>query len=395
VKTPKPSDWHLLARALGIAVIGLLGIAAAVHLQTWVGRLNHRLRPFPVPRHLNLAVAPPRLLAEPLTPELRRKGWNECNPHDPLGMGPYEPFRNLTVGQIAIPQRGGHTPDFGYDVLVHFHGQSPVRKTLVQVARGITFVGIDKGLGSGSYSDPFSNPDLFPSLRRAIEAALRRHSGNPRAHIRHLALSAWSAGYGAVNEILKRNADQIDAVVLLDALHAAWNPQRSRRDRNLSAVVAGPVRPTFDYARRALAGEKIFVFSHSRIDPVDYPSSSLTADLLLSELALQRTPTPSDGSPYAQVNGVDVKGFHLWALPGTDEYAHCAHIPLIARAVRDILEETWQTPPMDRNVPRTPAPRLGTKAADAGVVELEVVEGDTPPAAEPADPDPAPDPATP
>jgi hypothetical protein len=379
LQTPRPSDWPLLARALGIAVLGLLCVAAAVELKNWVGRLSHPLRFFPAPRHVELRPRLPRLQPEPLTPELRRKGFSECNPHDPVGLGPYRPMQNLCVGQIAIPQRGGHTADFGYDVVVHFHGQSPVRKTLAQVARGVVFVGVDKGLGSGSYSTPFQNPDLFPKLQQCIEGALRRTSGDPHAHVRHLALSAWSAGYGAVNEILKRYADRIDAVVLLDGLHAAWNPRHPRHDKSLHAVTAGPIQPTFDFARRALAGEKIFIFTHSRVDPIDYPSTTQTADLLLSELGLVRQPTPDDGSPFAQVAGVDQKGFHLWSVRGSDEMAHCAHIALVARAVRDVLEEAWQTPPMDRTVPRTPAPKLGGRAPDAGIVELEVVGDEAPP----------------
>jgi hypothetical protein len=380
---PEPSrvsDWPLLARALGIAALGLAGIGLTVQIKGWVGRLDQQLGGFPELPHLELRRRSVRLEAQPLTPELRRKGYSECNPHDPIGLGPYRPFANLCVGQIAIPQRGGHTPDFGYDVVVHFHGQLPIRKTLVQVAGGVTFVGIDKGLGSGSYSGPFHDPDLFPRLRGCIEGALRRASGSPRAHIRHLALTAWSAGYGAVNEILKRHSDQVDAVVLLDGLHAAWNPKHPRHDRSLSAVIAGPIQPTVDFARRASAGEKIFIFTHSRVDPIDYPSTAQTADLLLAELGLERPPS-EDGDaagPFAQLTGVDVRGFHLWPLRGTDELAHCAHISLIARAVRDVLEPEWQTPPMDRSVPPTPAPKLGARSLKPGTIELEIAEDEAP-----------------
>src|SRR5690606_23846595 len=132
------------------------------------------------------------------SPELRQRGYHECYPHDPLGLGPYAPYRNLSMGRILIPERGGHTEDMGFDVLVHFHGHEPLRKTLVQVARGVVYVGIDRGLGSGPYADAFAAPGSFERLRASITRALQKHSGDPRAHIRHLALSAWSAGYGAV-----------------------------------------------------------------------------------------------------------------------------------------------------------------------------------------------------
>ena len=300
-----------------------------------------------------------RLQAAPLTPALRNRGFHECYPHDPLGLGPYATFRNLRLGRIAIPQKGGHTPDLGYDVVIHLHGQSAVRKTLVQVARGVAFVGIDLGLGSGAYSKAFKDPQFFPKLRRSVEAALKRHTGDSRAHIRHLGLSAWSAGYGAVNQILKRHADTVDAVVLLDGLHAAWSWTRRQYDQSTNALSARTVIPTFKFARRALAGDKIFVFTHSEIDPIAYPSTARTADLLLAHLGESRRPVVGGSEPYAQFGAVDVRGLHLWSYRGRTKLAHCAHIPVIARAVRGILEEEWNTPAMDRSVPPTPAPKLG------------------------------------
>src|ERR1700690_1683446 len=54
----------------------------------------------------------PVLTAQALTPELRHRGYNECNPYDFVGLGPYAPYRKLRVGRIAIPQKGGHTKDF-------------------------------------------------------------------------------------------------------------------------------------------------------------------------------------------------------------------------------------------------------------------------------------------
>ncbi len=290
-----------------------------------------------------------RLEPVPLTPELRKKGYNECNPPDPLGMGPYMPFARCGLGHITLPQRGGHTLDYGYDVIVHFHGAAPVRKTLVQVARGVAFVGVDLGIGSGKYSDAFTLRESFPEFRRAIEAALKRQSGQNQAHIRHLALSAWSAGYGAINEILKHGDQNIDAVILLDALHAGWDPAHSR-DGTVESVSAAFIAPTIEFARRALRGEKIFVFTHSYVDPVSYPSTSLTAKLLLNELGLAQQAVAIPAGLLTQEGAVDQASLHVWSYHGHDELAHCAHISLMARVLRDIVEEAWDTPDMDRNV---------------------------------------------
>jgi hypothetical protein len=250
-----------------------------------------------------------------------------------------------------------------------------MRMTLVQVAKGVAFVGVDLGNGSGPYSDSFASAQAWPNMRDAIEDSLRAHSGDARAHIRHLGLMAWSAGYGAVNEILKHYTDEVDAVVLLDGLHAAWDvrqapallPEAMAFNFNLNAanrsasnkVVAGPIAPTVEFARLAAAGEKIFVFTHSNVDPMLYPSTGDTARFLINELGLTENPIPADADPFGLKAAVDVLGFHLWSYRGNDKPAHCTHLNHVDRAVRDILEPAWDTPAMDRNVPPTPAPQLG------------------------------------
>lgn len=310
-----------------------------------------------------LGKAAPRL-ARQLTDELRHRGYNECNPYDFVGLGPYAPYRRLNVGRIAIPQSGGHTSDYGYDVVVHFHGQTAMRTTLAQVARGVAFVGIDLGNGSGAYSDGFMARESWPNLRESIETALRAHSGKAEAHLRRVALMAWSAGYGAVNEILKYNAAEIDAVVLLDGLHAAWD---RRFDGTLAKnrVIAGPIAPTVEFARQALAGDKIFIFTHSEIDPILYPSTAHTAQFLIDEMGLTIAKAPPTDDPFGLRGAVDVMGLHVWSYAGNDKPAHCTHLSHVDHAVRDILEPAWGTPEMDRTVPPTPAPRLGSALATA------------------------------
>ncbi|MFC1642966.1 hypothetical protein ACFL5O_09840 [Myxococcota bacterium] len=294
----------------------------------------------------------PRLELAPLTPKLRKRGYHECYMPDPLKWGPYARPRNLSMGRIAIPQRGGHTADMGFDVLVHFHGADPLRKFLVQVARGVVLVGIDRGVGSGHYMKAFETPTVFPTLLRSIEKALRRHTGDARAHIRHLGLSAWSAGYGAVNEILERRGHRVEAVVLLDSLHAGWSHGKPSgpRQRTVKHVSGAYVAATLDFARRARDGEKTFILTHSDVDPIDYPSVRLTADYLLAGLGLQRQPVQRDLGLLTQKSTVDVGGLHVWAFGGRNERTHCAHLSLISDVLQDVLEKQWDTPAMDRSM---------------------------------------------
>lgn len=308
------------------------------------------------------APARPRLYAQPITEELRHHGYHACYPPDPMGLGPYAPYyRAPGPAHVAIPQEGGHTDDMGFDVIVHFHGADPIRKTLVQVATGVVFVGIDKGMGSGPYSDAYSQKGAWPRLLRGVEAALKKHSGDPRAHIRHLALTSWSAGYGAVNEILRVHGDEgIDAVVLLDSLHCGYDPAARSRDGSLKDLSSLYVQPIFDYAARAAKGEKVFVLSHSNIVPAEgYPSVKRSADLLLSRVGVERKPRERNAGLLEQLTTADQAGFHVWGYAGRYEHAHCGHVAVIADVVRDVLEPAWNTPLMNRNVPWTPAPKLG------------------------------------
>jgi hypothetical protein len=347
-------------RLFGVAAL-LCGVLGGVN------ELSAALEPVPaiarprvvapeLPRTLEVPKreAPP-LQAMPITSALRKRGYHECYPPDPLGLGPYAPLRNLSMGRIAIPRRGGHTPDKGFDVLLHFHGMDPLRKTLVQVARGVVLAGIDRGIGSGRYADSFKDREVFPTLRRSIEHALRRHTGDQRAHIRHLALTAWSAGYGAINEILRRGDEGIDAVVLLDALHAGWS-LTGHRDGTLRSVSGDYVAPIFRFAERARRGEKIFVLTHSNVNPVSYPSVRLTSDLLLAQLELERQPLRRDAGLLEQRTTVDAQGLHVWSYAGNNELTHCAHISLIADVLRDVLENQWDTPRMDRSQVSTARP---------------------------------------
>ncbi|HEY6560592.1 MAG TPA: hypothetical protein VI072_25085 [Polyangiaceae bacterium] len=371
-----PREAPIYRRALSLAAAGLTGIAVLVGWSFEPGAPTSALR-----RLSRLQLAPGLLAAQPtrlslhqLSAAERARGYHECNPADPMGIGPYKPYRNLCMGRMLVPQRGGHTPDGGYDVVVHFHGYEATRKTLVQVARGVVYVGIDKGLNSGPYERAFASPEAFPTLLRSIDKNLKAETGNPSAFVRHVALTAWSAGYGAVNQILKKHADAVDAVVLLDGLHGSWDVVRSRDPHE--PLTSTSIAPTVEFARRAVRGEKIFIFSHSAIDPVEYPSTSETADNLLLELGVKREPVNPGTQVFAQDSKAEAGGFYVWSYKGRNELAHCAHIPLMAKALH-IIESAWRTPAMDRNVPMNPPPKRWPQptADDAkAVAEAESAE---------------------
>ena len=148
-------------------------------------------------------------------------------------------------------------------------------------------------------------------------------------------------------------------MVLLDSLHAGWNRTAPRR-RGPRALGDHHIAPVIEFARLASQGRKIFVLTHSNVDPVTYPSTGRTADFLLERLGLERKTVLRDAGLLAQIGAVDVQGLHVWSYRGNDERTHCAHLSLIAQAVRDVLEPAWDTPVMEREslgVPRPAEPR--------------------------------------
>ncbi|HEU4408559.1 MAG TPA: hypothetical protein VFS43_25070 [Polyangiaceae bacterium] len=362
---PWGSGWHWAFAA----VASIVGTSAALLAPSASARFVPNLPRLGLADRLGLpaanaapaapaAPALPRLIG-PVSPELRAKGYNDCFLPDP-GPGAYLPYRPGPVGgRLFLPKEGGHTDDFGYDVLVHFHGAEPVRKTLVQVSEGLVYLGIDLGIASGPYEKAYENPQTFAYLRAGVEKTLRAHAGDERAHIRHLGLSAWSAGYGAVNAVLRHHAASVDAVVLLDGLHADFSPENKPRT-SLDSLTATHLAPTFAFAQAALRGEKIFFFSHSHIDPVDYASTARTGELLLAMLGLEKTPVPDAAAahPFGLRAFVDEKGFHLRDYGGHNEHAHCAHTRFVEEPLVDLLAPAWQTPRAARadEPPAEPAP---------------------------------------
>ncbi len=366
MRATRSSTRAVLLTSLSVGIFGLgIGLAQASvstdapEPPTMVERLKGFLGKH-VPRLLSAHMAPPAPTVEApepwtrlghaqgLTSEDRAHGFNECMMPDPGFINGYSHYLPIPKGQIIVPLSGGHTEDMGYDVVLHFHGHDPARKVIVQAARGVAFASMDLGIGSGWYEKAFVGHDLFREERAAIVEQLQKISGDPRAHIRHLALSAWSAGYGAILSILRYEGDKdIDAVILLDGMHAELLPDQT--GEGVREVNLAYIEPFVKFAARAARGEKFFYFSHSEI-ATTYASTTETARALLDQLHLDyvqvdEVQTPEDR--FALWGLVDVKGFHLRARRGNDERAHCQHLQYLDEAVGDLLEREWKTPEHD------------------------------------------------
>jgi hypothetical protein len=290
----------------------------------------------PAPAEAATDPAAPAPRARP--PKKRRGGIAPCMTPDP-GFGIYDRWSNVSVGQMIAPQEGGITKKGSFDVVIHFHGHEPIRKEFVKTADGIVLVGIDLGIGSGAYSSFFASPDRFTNLLSSIESQMSKRTGK-EAKIRKIALSAWSAGYGAIEQILKQpSGKRIDAVVLLDSLHTGYDDDRTKALNTLL------IEPFVQFAKRAAAGERFMFMSHSSIIPPGYASTTEVAHHVVKQLKGKPKKTSrQDVLGLDMIDRFDKSNFHMRGYTGDDKPDHCAHIGLMANIIKVHLEPRWNGP---------------------------------------------------
>src|SRR5260370_15657910 len=211
-------------QALRTFVVGLIAVAT-----TGMANSGDRIpTPAPLPaREEAAAIEPespsddaaplPRQDREPcaLTPRRRARGYNACFVPE-NGFGSYTQGERVGRGWMILPRDAIRTRDGGYDVVVHFHGHEAGRHAFVEVAERTVLVGVDLGSTSVPYDRVFARPEAFPRLLEQVTLGLAQKSGDARAHIRHLALSSWSAGSGAVRRFVSQFGTRIEAVIWLD-----------------------------------------------------------------------------------------------------------------------------------------------------------------------------------
>lgn len=286
---------------------------------------------------------PAAFVARPPPPEtqisksVKDRGINPCNTPDP-GFGIYDGWtRGITMGQVLLPKKGGVTKNGAFDVMFHFHGHEPARKEWVQVMDGAVLVGIDLGLGSGPYEAAFAAPGAFSALVESVERAVAKKVGRP-AHARKIGLSAWSAGYGAIQNILGRDGDRkrVDSVILLDGLHCGYSGSSLNR-LQIQAFV--------EFAKAAAAGQKFMFVSHSSIIPPGYASTTETANFLIHELGGRPRATKGRGPMGLDLIARFTKGaFHVRGYSGNDKLDHCAHLGLFRDVLKVHVKPRWNSP---------------------------------------------------
>jgi hypothetical protein len=188
----------------------------------------------------------------------------------------------LELGTLFVPAKlKGRAPLF-----VHFHGGSWLPEVAAARAGDTAVISIQIGSGSSVYAKPFSDPQLFGRLVTEAETK----SGMTFSPI---SLTAWSAGYGAVREILKtpENYARVGRVLLIDGLHTGYaGGKPGTGPSQESELETDNLQIFLQFARDAVAGRKQMIVTHSEIFPGTFASSTETTDWLLAQLSLKRTP---------------------------------------------------------------------------------------------------------
>ena len=260
-------------------------------------------------------------------------------------------------GLLYVPT-GFTSEDGQFDLIIHFHGNPElVSQSVVEADINALIHITNLGLRSGPYKQWSMVPDAFDRLLSEAEKAAVA-MGLRDAKVRRIALSCWSAGYGAMLHILDkdRHRDRVDALLVTDGMHGGYRTEAEREihPMSLGAFVA--------FGKRAVAGDKLFVLTHSRIQTAGYASAKKSADFLLDELGVERTET--DVSPPEVDFDVAVKAFpangrnwlkglssaqkgelYVYGYAGNESEDHIAHLAQMSVTVLPPLKKRWATPP--------------------------------------------------
>jgi hypothetical protein len=247
-------------------------------------------------------------------------------------------------GRVVFLPNGCRTASRPFDLLIHFHGAPTAVEPAFERSGIDGVLGIvNLGIGSGAYETALQMPGSFDEVVTRFTIAVHDMCPGSTASPRRIALSGWSAGYGAVFRVLDRERDarRVDAVLLADGLHASLD-LTNKYERHVSVDHMAPFTA---FADEAVAGKKLFAITHSQIT-TPYASTTETADFLLAQEGVARVPTnvaPPRPGMNMKTRG-DAGGFHVLGFSGGNEEAHCDHLHAFGETLLPYLKERWSTP---------------------------------------------------
>lgn len=214
-------------------------------------------------------------------------------------------------------------PDSKVPLTIHFHGASwfaideHLRRGLCEPILAVYI-----GEGSSVYRNAFWDPDAWPKLLSHILSEMPEGSNISRVDV-----TSFSAGYGAVRELLKQDAPPklIRRIVLADSMYASFTSESN------SAPLKEQIDPYVGFAKMAIKREKGFVVTFSEVPTETYANSAACANALVRSIGKSLIPVPHGSLPATRDPEFPLKfrfdegAFHVWGYGGSDAQAHMTH----------------------------------------------------------------------
>ncbi len=239
--------------------------------------------------------------------------------------------------RVPLPQAELFVPaDFtaqGADTVplcVHFQGGvTAAIENFARMNRAGVLIASTIAGRSSAFATPYRDPAAFAALIAAGEVELSRRAGRP-VRFGPILVTFWSAGYGAVRELLRQPEwfQRIDALVSADSIYASVVADDVRAPR-LEDVV-----DFVRFAQLAARGEKTFVLAHGRYQ-TDYASTAESAALLRAAVAVEHRDVANvteRGVPIARES--HCRGFHCYEFAEATAGIHVDCLYFVPEMVR-------------------------------------------------------------
>ena len=226
---------------------------------------------------------------------------------------------------LFVPE--GYRPAAGgvVDVVLHLHGAtSVIEPALVDAHWPAVLIAFNRKGLSRVYTEPFSDPKLFPRLLDAARSALKDLHVADDPRIGRVVVSSFSAGFGGVRALLKvpEHFARIDGLIMADSIYCGYtgDPKDHRVD---PALMDGFRR----FAVEAAAGRKTFLLTHSALVPQGYASTGEAADFLIDAVGGKAEPAKVAWSDaWTQMRAFSKGRFVVLGFAGTEGADHMSHL---------------------------------------------------------------------
>jgi hypothetical protein len=235
---------------------------------------------------------------------------------------------------LFLPRAGKAGANGEVALAIHFHTTTwfAIEEHLRRGLAGPLIVA-NFGSGSAVYRVPFEDRQRLDRWLRLVEEELKKR-GATRARIAAVDISSFSAGYGAVRELLKspEHVALIRRIVLCDSLYGSLAPASDGGRKAASEHI----EPWLPFATAAQRGEKTFVLTYSQVPTETYASTAECAAAILEALGLEQTAveegsTPASRDPdFPLRSRADSGNLHVWGYGGADAQAHITHVRHLA-----------------------------------------------------------------